>query len=186
MSRQIIPPKAVKKLLSPSEDDCQKALHKYIKDRYPKVIAWGNTLTGKDYNKKNNFAFEAKMKALGKVTGQPDYYVDEPRAISINGKSLQAHGLRIELKRDVKDSPFYFMPRKKCRKIENDAHLLNQAKYIYDLQQKGYMALFGIGMDQPKDIIDWYMGNKELTFEKFEFNGGKYVPEKYWIWKVKN
>ena len=181
-----------RRLNPPLESAIQKNIYQYTKNKYrakyKHLKCFGNPLSNIDLShlpQRQRSRMINHFKAQGWEAGQPDFYVDQPNAAFINGEEKLFHGLRLEIKRDEKQNPFKWMPRKKIFKIENDGHFLEQAKYLATLQQTGYMALFGVGEKQCIDIIDWYLGNGKLSFEKFEFSGGRYVPEKFWIWRIK-
>ena len=78
---------------------------------------------------------------------------------SIGGKYY--HGLFIELKRE--GTRIY----KKDGVSFATSHLADQAKVLVALNRAGYLAMFAIGFDQAKQIIDEYLGGPKEEVVEF-------------------
>ncbi len=87
-----------------------------------------------------------KHKKLHPFRGYPDLWVAEPRG--------KYHGLYIEIKKDG-ESPF-----KKNGELKKDEHLEEQQEMLERLEFRDYKAVFGVGFDEIKDILDKYLGGK--------------------------
>lgn len=114
-----------------------KALCRYVSISYPGVI-FNVDLSGVPLSMKQ--AKTAKM--LRSHRGFPDFILIEPRG--------GYHGLFIEIKREGT----------KLRWRDGtwrDEHIAEQAEMIDLLLSRGYMAGFGIGLDECIKIVDEYM-----------------------------
>ena len=123
-----------------SEAKLHEAVCDYIRLQYPHVL-FNSDMSGV----KLTMGQAIKAKKLRSSKGFPDLVIYEPR----NGK----HGLFIELKREglqllKKDGTF---------KTE---HLKEQSEVISKLNELNYVALFAVGFDEAKDIIDKYLSGK--------------------------
>lgn len=115
-----------------------KAICQYLNVQYPFVIYHSDAM-GLNLTK----AQRGMFKPLRKSTGFPDLMILEPKGVW--------HGMFLEIKADGK-SPF-----KKDGTIKSSEHLKNQDNYHAKLQLRGYKALFVVGFDQAKQVIDDYM-----------------------------
>ncbi len=122
------------------EENLQMAVCKYINFCYP-----GTVFTSDASGVRLNMGQAIKMKRMRSSDAIPDLLVFEPRG--------RYHALLLELK--VK-TPF-----KKDGKLKKDEHLEDQAKTLDKLSKKGYKAVFAIGFDECKEIIDDYMNGKD-------------------------
>lgn len=104
----------------------------------------------------------SRHKVLHPHRGYPDLFVAEPRPKCINGVwKGEWHGLFIELKRDG------VRILKKDGTLVADAHIREQHDLLTELERRGYKAMFAVGFDQAKQIIDEYLGGpveKEVEF----------------------
>jgi hypothetical protein len=82
------------------------------------------------------------MKGLRSQRGFPDLVIYEPRG--------GYHGLFIELKQE--GTKLYKKDGEPCT-----PHLHEQEYTLHQLRQRGYMAVFAVGWDEAKDIIDDYL-----------------------------
>ena len=112
-------------------------LAKYSKMQYPRVFH------NYDIAALNiPVQFRVKCKVLGHLNGYPDNFYMEPRC--------SYHGLFIELKREG-------------TKLKNkngewaSEHLEEQAEVLSKLESKGYKAVFAVGFDEAKQILDNYL-----------------------------
>ena len=119
----------------------EKQLHKqvcgYIKLQYQKVI-FISDMSGL----KTSIGVAVQMKALRSSRAIPDLIILHPS----NGFA----GLIIEIKVNVSDV------YKKNGMIKTNQHILEQSEMLKRLSSLGYVAEFGIGFDDCKQIIDSY------------------------------
>ena len=120
----------------------EKSLHRavcdYLRLQYPFVL-FNSDLAG---SMRLTIGQATSMKALRSNRGFPDLAIFEPRK--------QYHGLFIELKKEgeklynAKGFPATF-------------HIFEQLEVLAKLEQRGYKAVFAVGFDQAKKIIDEYL-----------------------------
>lgn len=115
----------------------------YLRAQYPGII-FHYDLTGVNLSK----AQAGKMKAIQGLRGYPDLFIAESRG--------QYKGLYIELK--IEGTKLY-----KCSDNSKYAtpHIEEQFECLKSLIIKGYYAVFGIGFDNTKHIIDNYLTGKK-------------------------
>lgn len=118
----------------------QSQIINYVKLQYPKVVAWSD-MSGI----KLPIGLAVKIKGLKTHRGIPDIFIAEPR----HGFS----GLFIELKRTGEKLT------KKSGEWKNE-HLQEQYDMLKMLQERNFAAVFAIGFDQAKLLIDTYMRPK--------------------------
>lgn len=121
-----------------SEKQIIKNICQYIKMQFKDCIFTVDTS-----GLKLTIGLATQMKQLRSDKGLPDLFIFEPRS--------KYHGLFIEIKIDN-----YNIFKKDGKTFVND-HIKEQYEILSKLRGKGYMALFGIGFDECKDIIDKYM-----------------------------
>lgn len=109
----------------------------YIRWNYPNVIFRTDFAAGT----KMTMGQAIRHKRLQWGPGFPDLFIAEPR----NGKS----GLFIELKA----TNIY----KRDGSLLKNEHLQDQMVMLTILNGKGYVAVFSIGFESTKDIIDRYL-----------------------------
>jgi len=120
-----------------SEYNTHKAVADYLKMQYPKVI-----FTSDSSGIRLTIGNAKKMLALKASYKIPDLLILNP-----NGKY---HGLIIEIKRE--GEKIYL----KNGELSNSKHLQAQFKTLQILESVGYKAVFGVGFDQCRKIIDEY------------------------------
>lgn len=120
-----------------SEADLHEAICIYIKCKYPHVL-FNSDMAGV----KLTMGQAIKAKKLRSSKGFPDLIIYEPR----NG----FHGLFLELKRDG-EKLF-----KKDGTYKTD-HLKEQSEILQQLSMRGYVALFAVGFEMSKKLIDIYL-----------------------------
>ena len=119
------------------EESLSNAVAKYLTHQYPDVIFHFDTGSGI----KLSIGQAVKMKKLNK-RGFPDLFICEPKK--------NVNGLFLELKQA--GTRLY----KKNGEFASE-HLKEQAEILTQLRGKGYMAYFGIGFENTKELIDNYM-----------------------------
>lgn len=109
----------------------------YIRLRYPQVIFRTDVA-----DLKLTMAQAARLKRMqGGRRAYPDLFLAEPRG----GYA----GLFIELKA----TDIY----KKDGNLKANPHVAEQAKMLSALTQRGYRAVFTVGFEQAREVIDKYM-----------------------------
>ena len=109
----------------------------YLRLQYPRVM-YHFDLTGVNLSK----AQAGMTKAIQHCSGYPDLFIIEPRG--------GYHGLYLELK--AEGTRLY----KRNYEMASD-HIKQQSRVLYDLRAKGYEALFAVGFDEAKELIDKYL-----------------------------
>jgi hypothetical protein len=124
-----------------TESKLQEQVADYLTYRYSEVLFHSDFGSGV----KLTMGQAVKQKRQnGGRRAWPDIFIAEP----INGY----HGLFIELKRDK--------TRIKKRNGEwASEHIAEQANMLQKLKEKGYKAVFAVGFDQARSIIDDYLLN---------------------------
>jgi hypothetical protein len=117
-----------------------KAVADYLKMQYPKVV-----FTSDSSGIRLSIGNAKKMLALKANYKIPDLLILNP--------NKDYHGLIIEIKRN--SERIYL----KNGNLSNDKHLQAQYKTLLMLEKVGYKAVFGVGFDQCKRIIDEYFKN---------------------------
>ena len=121
------------------EDNLEEQISSYLQRRYPKTIFRFDSSASA---KKSMFQAVRFKKLHGRWTkGYPDLIILEAR----NGY----HGLFIELKAVT--------PYKKDGTLKKSEHLERQEAYHSLLMDRGYLAVFGVGFDAVRLIVDTYM-----------------------------
>lgn len=110
----------------------------YIKDKYPAVI-----FTSESGGIRLTMGQSIVAKRTRSCRGLPDVFILEPRK--------GYFGLFIEIK---KEGERVF--KKNGEVISND-HVREQREIHERLKHKGYLSMFAIGLEQCKEIMDWYM-----------------------------
>lgn len=127
--------------MAKKEEQLSKAVSKYLKIQYPDVVftcdASGVRLT---------MGQATALKAQRSVHKIPDMIILKP-----NG---EYHGLILELKSE--DSSPYL----KDGSLSKGQHIQEQNQTLTALLNIGYYAVFAVGFDQAKEVIDNYMANK--------------------------
>jgi hypothetical protein len=120
------------------EENIHKAICDYLKLQYPNVY-----FTSESSGVRVPIGLAVKMKAQRSKHKQLDLIILEPK----KGYC----GLIIELKKD--ESEVYTIKGE----IRNNAHVIEQQISINHLNNKGYLAKFGLGFKHTKAIIDNYL-----------------------------
>lgn len=129
------------------ESELQVSVARYIRLRYPEVLFHSDFGSGIKLTKGQ--AIKQKRQNGGR-RGWPDMFVAEPREI----KRVMYYGLFIELKKGGTRL------RKKDGSPASE-HIAEQGRTLTALWKKGYQAVFAVGFDEAKKIIDWYLGGGE-------------------------
>jgi hypothetical protein len=125
-----------------SEKSLHRAVCDYIRMAYPRIL-FNSDLAGAT---KLTMGQAVAMKALRSGRGWPDILIAEPRG--------DYHALFIELKKE--GEKLY----KKDGVTPVSDHIAEQIAMLDKLKEKGYKAMFGIGWDSTKSIIDFYLKGK--------------------------
>lgn len=123
------------------EKHVQQAVINYLKLQYPSVLFRSDTGAGM----KLTIGQAKAQKSIQNGMAWPDIFIAEPRG--------GWHGLFIELKDEgvklFKNGGGAFASE----------HMKDQYKCLGNLNYKGYMALFAVGFDEAKSIIDEYLNS---------------------------
>jgi len=132
--------------MAKKEENLSKAVSKYLKIQYPNVVftcdASGVRLT---------MGQATALKAQRSVHKIPDMIILKP--------SGKYHGLILELKTED-SSPFL-----KDGSLSISKHIQEQSQTLNILLNLGYYAVFAVGFDHAKAIIDGYMLQKPVLPE---------------------
>ena len=126
----------------------------YLRLQYPNVLFHSDYGSGIKLTPGQS---RIQYRQNGGHRGWPDMFIASAR--TIGGRYY--HGLFIELKRE--GTRIY----KKDGVSFATSHLADQHKVLVALNRAGYLAMFAIGFDQAKQIIDGYLGGTAM--EKVEF-----------------
>lgn len=124
--------------MASDEEGEQIALCDYIRENYPDVV-----FNSDHSGIRAGQGLANKVKKLHSANGIPDLSIDEPRG--------GWFGLKIEMKA-TGVSPF-----RKSGMLRDSEHLRKQWRMLARLEIKGYLAGFCVGLEQGKEIVDWYM-----------------------------
>ena len=127
-----------------SEKNVHLAVVNYLKLQYPKVLFRSDTGAGM----KLTIGQAKAQKSIQNGMKWPDIFIAEPRG--------EYHGLFLELK---DEGVILFKKNVGVLSFASE-HMTEQHKCLCNLSFKGYMALFAVGFDEAKQIIDEYMNYK--------------------------
>ncbi len=121
-----------------SEEQLHQHITDYLRLQYPNIL-WRTDMGGIRLTP----GLRAKAKRVQGVRAWPDLFIAEPR----KGKN----GLFIELKKE--GTHLY----KKDGSLVANAHYHEQAKVLKRLETLGYKAVFAVGFEEAKKLIDNYL-----------------------------
>lgn len=145
-TRKTQPKKVEVKAAKESESFLQKRILFYFEKEYRKQYPYCQIVVNPFSSFKMQPYQMNKAKEQGFKASQPDLLFLHP-----NSKYI---GLALELK-TLKGNPYL----KDGITLKKSSHLANQQKYLDDLYASGYLALFGVGFEHCKEIIDKYFSN---------------------------
>lgn len=142
------------------EEQIQLALVQYIRYQYPDILFRSDAA-----GFKLSVGQAKKMKALnGGIRAWPDLFIAKPKLQqSKDGLPIFKHGLFLEIKKEGTKI------LKKDGELVADKHIREQAKMLQALERRGYRAMFAVGYEQAKQIIDEYIGRKKGGVDIVEF-----------------
>ena len=129
------------------ESDLQIAVADYLRLQYPEVIFHSDFGSGIKLTKGQ--AIKQKRQNGGRRSW-PDMFIAEP---VFKEDCTGCYGLMIELKKDGTRL------KKKNGEWASD-HIAEQAEMLEKLEFRGYRAMFAVGFDEAKKIIDLYFKGK--------------------------
>lgn len=137
--------------MAKKEENLSKAVSRYLRIQYPDVVftcdASGVRLT---------MGQATSLKAQRSIHKIPDMIILKPNS--------EYHGLILELK-STDSSPYL-----KDGSLSTVNHIQEQNKTLNILLNLGYYAVFAVGFDHAKKIIDDYFDNNQqntkINFEK--------------------
>ncbi len=112
-------------------DVCQ-----WLRMQYPDVLFWSN-----DSGEKKPVGLAILNKRMRSGSKIPDLWISEARG--------GFHGLYVELK--------VSSPYRKDGQLKSNPHTEAQAAMLDQLNERGYMAAFGVGFDATVNIIKMYL-----------------------------
>lgn len=144
-----------------TELELQAQVADYLRLQYPDVIFHSDFGSGV----KLTMGQAIKQKRLnGGRRSWPDMFIAKAKLVQTkDGLPGITHGLFIELKREGTKI------LKKNGEYVADKHIREQAKMLQALEHEGYRAMFAVGMEQAKKIIDDYIGRKKGGADIVEF-----------------
>lgn len=128
-----------------NEKTVHRAVCDYIKYQYPSVL-FNTDMSGIRLTKGQ----AANAKQLRSNNGFPDIVIYKPKTVTVLEKKELKFALFLELKREG-EKIF------KMNAEPKNEHISNQIKVIKKLNSLGYYAVFCIGFDEAKNVIDWYL-----------------------------
>lgn len=130
----------------------------YLRLQYPKVLFHSDYGSGLRLTPGQA---RIQYRQNGGRRAWPDMFIAQPRTVIRFGDKYHYAGLFLELKREGTRI------LKKDGTLVADAHIREQAQLLGELERCGYMAVFAVGFDQAKEIIDDYLGKPRQ--EQVEF-----------------
>ena len=127
--------------MAKKEEQLSKAVSRYLKVQYPDVV-----FTCDSSGIRLTIGQATVLKAQRSTHKIPDMIILKPNA--------EYHGLILELKSDD-SSPFL-----KDGSLSKGQHIQEQNQTLTALLNIGYYAVFIVGFNQAKEVIDNYMANK--------------------------
>lgn len=124
--------------MAKKEESLSKAVSRYLQIQYPNIV-----FTCDASGVKLTMGQAVSLKAQRSVHKIPDMIILKPNA--------DYHGLILELK-SIDSSPFL-----KDGSLSKSVHVQEQNKTLNILLNAGYYAVFAVGFDNAKEIIDKYM-----------------------------
>lgn len=143
-----------------SEHELYVLIADYLRLQYPDIVYRFDLAA----DLKLSIGQAKKHKRLQRFRGYPDLFIAKPKLQqSKDGMPIYTHGLFLELKKDGTKI------LKKDGDLVADKHIREQAKMLQALERRGYRAMFAVGYEQAKQIIDEYIGRKKGGADIVEF-----------------
>lgn len=132
-----------------TEREVYTLVAQYLQVRYPKAIYRFDLAA----DMKLTPGQARRHKELHPYRGYPDLFIAEPAPRCVDGSwNYEYNGLFIEIKKEG--------TRLKNKKGEwATEHIKEQADILEELQFRGYRAVFAVGFEEVKKIIDEYLGS---------------------------
>ena len=143
-----------------SEHELYVLIADYLRLQYPDIIYRFDLAA----DLKLSIGQAKKHKRLQRFRGYPDLFIAKPKLQqSKDGMPVYTHGLFLEIKKEGTKI------LKKDGSYVADKHIREQAKMLQALERRGYRAMFAVGFEQAKQIIDEYIGRKKGGVDIVEF-----------------
>lgn len=143
-----------------SEHELYVLIADYLRLQYPDIIYRFDLAA----DLKLSIGQAKKHKRLQRFRGYPDLFIAKPKLQqSKDGMPIYTHGLFLEIKKEGTKI------LKKDGELVADKHIREQAKMLQALERRGYRAMFAVGYEQAKQIIDEYIGRKKGGADIVEF-----------------
>ena len=127
--------------MAKKEEQLSKSVSRYLKLQYPDVV-----FTCDSSGIRLTIGQATALKAQRSTHKIPDMIILKPNA--------EYHGLILELKSE------YSSPYLKDGSLSKGQHIQEQNQTLTALLNIGYYAVFIVGFNQAKEVIDNYMANK--------------------------
>lgn len=125
------------------EEPLQRQVCQYISLAYPHVIYRSDFASGLHLTMHQAMIHKSLQSGRAWV----DLFVYKP--------SRGYCGLALEIKRP--GTVIYLSRGPRKGQLTSDPHIREQAQMLQELNNLGYFARFGVGFDQCRRIIDWYL-----------------------------
>lgn len=134
--------------MAASEHQLYEQIARYMQLQYPHVVYRFDLAA----DLKLTPGQAVKHKRLHPFRGYPDFFIAEPVPRCVDGSwNNEYHGLYIELKKEGTRL------KKKDGNWASD-HIAEQAEMLDILDFRGYKAVFCVGFEEAKKVIDEYLG----------------------------
>ena len=140
-----------------NEENLHLKICDFLRKNYPDVIFRTDFSSGM----KMTPGQAIKHKKFQSSRAFPDLTIFEPRIAEFGGEEVVCHALMLEIKAE-NASPF-----KKDGSLKKNQHLEEQGEMLRKLWRRDYLAVFVVGFDQAKQVIENYLGEpkrKEIEF----------------------
>lgn len=158
--RTLFGSKKVRKKSNRNEEKLQSSVCKWMRLQYRYTLFLADLAAGCNLGPKWN----GLKSAWRTCEGMPDLYIYERRG--------EYGGLFIELK-TTKGSPLL----QNGKGIKAGEHLQKQNDVHIMFRNKGYLAMFCVGFDHTRAVIDWYMGGAIGEPPKYEAQRKRFATE---------
>lgn len=128
-----------------AEENLHRSVCDFIRLKYPGALFTSDVGSGSIRLTKGQ---AGRFSMLRSGRGWPDLFIAEPRG--------EYYGLFIEIKVESRGVVL------KNGQMSVKRHIQEQSAMLDSLNERGYFARFGFGVDHCREIIDWYMRGADL------------------------
>jgi hypothetical protein len=107
--------------------------------------------------------------SLSSGRGWADLFIPYPMTHTLaDGSEKTFHGLFLEIKKE--DTKIYVTdPKTKEKRLAANEQIQLQAPFLERMNDMGYCGMFGIGLEDCKAKLDWYLKRPKLFDDGLEF-----------------